>query len=126
MLERIKFDTVTLLSRMQVRSQEEVEREELERQERLARAMQFQHAAPPSVLPETVPESTVTEDTGPTTFARPEPKVGRNEPCPCGSGKKYKQCHGNLALQGDIGRNEPCPCGSGKKFKHCHGAIGPA
>jgi len=126
MLERIKFDTVTLLSRMQVRSQEEVEREELERQERLARAMQFQHAAPPSVLPETVPESTVTEDAGPTTFARPEPKVGRNEPCPCGSGKKYKQCHGNLALQGDIGRNEPCPCGSGKKFKHCHGAIGPA
>lgn len=124
MLERIKFDTVTLLARMQVRSQEEVEREELERQERLARAMQFQHAAPPSVLPETEAAPPVIEERTPPPFARPEPKVGRNEPCPCGSGKKYKQCHGNLALQGDIGRNEPCPCGSGKKYKQCHGAIG--
>ena len=53
----------------------------------------------------------------------PAPKIGRNDVCPCGSGKKYKQCHGNLALQGDIGRNEPCPCGSGTKFKHCHGAL---
>ncbi len=124
MLERIKFDTVTLLARMQVRSQEEVAREEQERQERLSRAMQFQHAEPPSVLPE-APAEPVAQDAAPmmTPFERSDPKVGRNDPCPCGSGKKYKQCHGNLALQGDIGRNEPCPCGSGTKFKHCHGAL---
>ncbi|MBV1919185.1 MAG: SEC-C domain-containing protein, partial [Pseudomonadales bacterium] len=30
-------------------------------------------------------------------FQRAQPKVGRNEPCPCGSGKKYKQCHGKIS-----------------------------
>ncbi len=44
MLDRIKFDTVTTVSKIQVRSQEEIEREELERQRRLARALQMQHA----------------------------------------------------------------------------------
>ncbi len=124
MLDRIKFDTVTLLARMQVRSQEEVAREEQERQERWVRAMQFQHAEPPSVLPETMAEPVAAEAPPlAAPFERSNPKVGRNDMCPCGSGKKYKQCHGNLALQGDIGRNEPCPCGSGVKFKHCHGAL---
>ena len=33
----------------------------------------------------------------PDTFVRQERKVGRNEPCPCGSGKKYKQCHGKVS-----------------------------
>ena len=32
-----------------------------------------------------------------TPFVREQPKVGRNQPCPCGSGKKYKQCHGRLS-----------------------------
>ncbi|GHF10581.1 protein translocase subunit SecA [Kordiimonas sediminis] len=58
--------------------------------------------------------------------------VPRNAPCPCGSGEKFKHCHGNFsdgqpgALKNPfegVGRNEPCPCGSGKKFKHCHGAV---
>ncbi len=44
MLDRIKFDTVTTVSKIQVRSQEEIEREEFERQQRLARALQMQHA----------------------------------------------------------------------------------
>ncbi|MGY8985298.1 MAG: preprotein translocase subunit SecA, partial [Sphingomonadales bacterium] len=48
-------------------------------------------------------------------------KVSRNEPCPCGSGKKYKHCHGGL--YSNVGRNDLCPCGSGKKFKQCHGTI---
>ncbi|MBO6504079.1 MAG: preprotein translocase subunit SecA [Kordiimonadaceae bacterium] len=60
--------------------------------------------------------------------------VPRNAPCPCGSGKKFKHCHGEMAgvTQGpapasnpfaNVGRNDPCPCGSGKKFKHCHGQL---
>ena len=56
--------------------------------------------------------------------------VPRNSLCPCGSGKKYKHCHGkvipvsgpNTATQ-KVGRNDPCPCNSGKKYKHCHGAL---
>ena len=47
--------------------------------------------------------------------------VPRNSPCPCGSGEKYKNCHGKIVQK--VGRNDPCPCGSGKKYKHCHGAI---
>ncbi|WP_417320802.1 preprotein translocase subunit SecA [Emcibacter sp.] len=47
--------------------------------------------------------------------------VPRNSPCPCGSGEKYKNCHGKIVPK--VGRNDPCPCGSGKKYKHCHGTI---
>ena len=45
-------------------------------------------AAPPRVGGDDAPVSTVRRD---------EPKVGRNDPCPCGSGKKYKKCHGAAA-----------------------------
>jgi preprotein translocase subunit SecA len=108
MLDRIKFDTVTLLARMQVRSESDIEREEQERQARLARLMQFQHAAPPPVALDTDPavaaagSGAAAEPPPPpepavvTPFHRAERKVGRNEPCPCGSGKKYKHCHGQL------------------------------
>jgi preprotein translocase subunit SecA len=117
MLERIKRDTVSVLARLQLRSDEELAAQERARQEKLARDMQYQHAAPQSAMGETHPQPAEAVP------VYEEPKVGRNEPCPCGSGKKFKQCHGNLALQGDIGRNQPCPCGSGLKFKHCHGAL---
>jgi preprotein translocase subunit SecA len=108
MLDRIKFDTVTLLSKLQVRSQEDIEREEEERQRRLARALQAQHAQAQSLVAPEEPEAAA----GPVArqpaaapqapFVRGDRKVGRNEPCPCGSGKKYKHCHG--ALQGDVRR----------------------
>jgi preprotein translocase subunit SecA len=108
MLDRIKFDTVTILSKLQVRSQEEIEREEQERQRRLARALQAQHAQAQSLVAPEEPEPAA----GPVArqpaaapqapFVRGDRKVGRNEPCPCGSGKKYKHCHG--ALQGDVRR----------------------
>ena len=113
MLDRIKFDTVTTVSKIQVRSQAEIEREELERQQRLARALQMQHAEAISPI-QSMPGpgdfgggsagsgSNVTEmeprSSGPVAapFVRQVPKVGRNEPCPCGSGRKYKHCHGAL------------------------------
>ncbi len=111
MLDRIKFDTVTTVSKIQVRSEEEIERETLERQQRLAQALQLQHAeavspiqgsgreddalAPPAATVENVAEL---EPRGAAAapFVRAVPKVGRNEPCPCGSGRKYKHCHGAL------------------------------
>jgi preprotein translocase subunit SecA len=114
MLDRIKFDTVTTVSKIQVRSQAEIEREELERQHRLARALQAQHAeaiSPIQAMPalggagagdpassggnvmELDPRASAPMAAP---FVRPMPKVGRNEPCPCGSGRKYKHCHGTL------------------------------
>ncbi|HXQ31726.1 MAG TPA: preprotein translocase subunit SecA [Steroidobacteraceae bacterium] len=109
MLDRIKFDTVTLLARLQIRSEAELEREEQERQARLARMMQFQHAPPPPVAVGGGPAdgqgplADTAEPAPPapavTPFQRAERKVGRNEPCPCGSGRKYKHCHGQLQGQ---------------------------
>jgi preprotein translocase subunit SecA len=113
MLDRIKFDTVTTMSKIQVRSEEEIERETLERQQRLARALQAQHADPSSPIqapadmsdpgpqPGAAAGGNIMEleprgEPGPAPFVRAVPKVGRNEPCPCGSGRKYKHCHGTL------------------------------
>jgi len=117
MLDRIKFDSVTTVSKIQVRSQQEIEREELERQQRLARALQLQHAEavspiqavgsemPPPGSPNFGPFGSADGarlEPDPRTaapaapYVRDLPKVGRNEPCPCGSGKKYKHCHGAL------------------------------
>jgi len=102
MLDRIKHDTLSLLSRIQVRSQEEIDREEEERRRRLARAMQLQHAEAPSVV---AAGSEMAEEPGPEAglplasapYVRGDRKIGRNETCPCGSGRKYKHCHGALA-----------------------------
>jgi preprotein translocase subunit SecA len=106
MLDRIKHDTVSVLSRMQLRTQAEIDAEEEERQRRLARAMQFQHAAPEQ-LTAPAPQGPVAEPQAApraaepvAQFVRETRKVGRNEPCPCGSGKKYKHCHGALAKEG--------------------------
>jgi preprotein translocase subunit SecA len=105
MLDRIKHDTVSLLSRMQLRTQEEIDAEEAERQRRLEQAMQFQHAAPQQ-LAAPAPDEALRQEfdeanragSGPVQqFVRETKKVGRNEQCPCGSGKKYKHCHGALA-----------------------------
>ncbi|MDE2304187.1 MAG: SEC-C domain-containing protein, partial [Gammaproteobacteria bacterium] len=102
MLDRIKEDTITTVSKIQVRSQEEIEREELERQRRLARALQLQHAEAVSPIQggiEPGGEPGAPLDGPPPAvapFVRSVPKVGRNEPCPCGSGRKYKHCHGAL------------------------------
>jgi len=108
MLDRIKYDTITTVSKIQVRSQAEIEREEHERQQRLARALQAQHAEAVSLiqggdgvdaepgLPGQGAPAARTDAPVATPFVRAVPKVGRNDPCPCGSGKKYKHCHGAL------------------------------
>ena len=91
MLERIKHDVIGLLARIQIQSSEDVEA--LEQQRRAQREMEFRH---PEMTAESVEEQ---ESPAPNQapIVRDQPKVGRNEPCPCGSGKKYKHCHGKLA-----------------------------
>jgi preprotein translocase subunit SecA len=98
MLERVKFDTASVLMRIEIRSQEELQREEEARQRKLLTALQAQHAEAQSVLGTAAAteseRASRSEAAAAETFVREERKVGRNEPCPCGSGKKYKQCHG--------------------------------
>ncbi|QOV30329.1 preprotein translocase subunit SecA [Vibrio diabolicus] len=95
LLEALKTDVITVLSRVRVQQQEEVERMEEQRRaqaEEAARRAQAQHAAAQNPLS----EGEESEEGSNQPMVRDERKVGRNEPCPCGSGKKYKQCHGKI------------------------------
>ncbi|WKY58469.1 preprotein translocase subunit SecA [Vibrio sp. SNU_ST1] len=94
LLDVLKTDVVTILSKVRVQQQEEVEKMEAQRQaqaEQAARRAQAQHATAENQL-----GGDETDAASPQTVVRDERKVGRNEPCPCGSGKKYKQCHGKI------------------------------
>ncbi|WP_313248138.1 preprotein translocase subunit SecA [Stenotrophomonas acidaminiphila] len=91
MLENVKREVIQLLSRVRIRSEEEVAAmEALERQQAEARLQmsQFQHQDNGGYSAD--------EEAADVQAALAEPKVGRNDPCPCGSGKKYKHCHGQL------------------------------
>jgi len=99
MLEKVKREVVTLLARIRIQTEEEIAQAEAAdraRAEAIARQMQFKHpemgglgadeeaAAVAGTSLELLPPG-------------PSKRVGRNDPCPCGSGKKYKHCHGQLA-----------------------------
>jgi preprotein translocase subunit SecA len=98
LLENIKRDVVKILSHVKVQMPEEVEVIEQQRREQLAQQqMNFEHQSNSGFSEDSAEDaSTNDEPEAPETFVRDERKVGRNEPCPCGSGKKYKQCHGQL------------------------------
>ena len=107
MLERVKFDTASMLTRVEIRSEAEMQREEEERQRKLLAALQLQHAEAASALAaapsaEEAERELMADADGAASPQSPtvrgERKVGRNEPCPCGSGKKYKHCHGTLEV----------------------------
>ncbi len=91
MLEDIKYDTIRIISHVQVQQDDRTAEMESQRREEMARRMHFEHAEAHGVEEETA----AAPDQQP--FVREGRKVGRNDPCPCGSGKKYKQCHGKIA-----------------------------
>lgn len=91
MLDNLKQETISVLARVRVQSEQEVaEMEQQQREQQARQAMQFQHPGADSL-----------NETGEVAEAQAAPvsigvRVGRNDPCPCGSGKKYKHCHGQL------------------------------
>ncbi|WP_421292137.1 preprotein translocase subunit SecA [Aeromonas taiwanensis] len=91
MLETLKRDVVSILSRVQVQERDVEAMEEQQRQQAEAAPRTYTHAAAENQLADEEQA-----EAGPVTFVRDEQKVGRNDPCPCGSGKKYKHCHGQL------------------------------
>jgi preprotein translocase subunit SecA len=109
MLDSIKREVTRHLMAVQVRSQQEVEEAERKAEEaaRALKNVQYQHADfSPGVgdeaaeqIADGVPAQIPDDGSGPSPepFVRSTQKVGRNDPCPCGSGKKFKQCHGRLA-----------------------------
>ncbi|HHO2169862.1 preprotein translocase subunit SecA [Aeromonas hydrophila] len=92
MLETLKRDVVSILSRVQVQERDVEAMEEQQRQQAEAAPRTYTHAAADNQLADDEAQAEAT----PVTFVRDEQKVGRNDPCPCGSGKKYKHCHGQL------------------------------
>lgn len=89
MLERIKQEVITVLSKVQVRAEADVEA--VEQQRRAQVPLEYQHAEVSALQDDAVVEEEAIKP-----FVRDGRKVGRNELCPCGSGKKYKQCHGRM------------------------------
>ncbi|WP_404341316.1 preprotein translocase subunit SecA [Pseudoalteromonas mariniglutinosa] len=88
MLENLKIDVVGILSKVQVRAEEDVEKVEQQHRKSESAPREYQHEAAEHVGGE-APKGAVVA-------SRTEPKVGRNDPCPCGSGNKFKQCCGKL------------------------------
>lgn len=100
LLESLKHDVIGTLCTIQIQAREDIQAAETQRREMAAKQpLEFQHAAMPNAMPEQQPmaEGELGGVAPVETFVRGAPKVGRNDPCPCGSGKKYKQCHGKLA-----------------------------
>lgn len=98
MLDSIKHEVTKIIMLVQIRTREEIEAAEAKMAESHITNMNFQHAdASPDASPEELLSPQNNDE-----FAKQQPivntvpKVGRNETCPCGSGKKYKQCHGKL------------------------------
>ncbi len=106
MLARARENVALLMAHVEVRRQEEVPDLEDPDRGRMSESHPGSAGPPPSA---------------PAGNPNQWKNTPRNAMCPCGSGKKYKHCHGLVTQK--VGRNDPCPCGSGKKYKHCHGAI---
>ena len=93
MLESIKHEVIKLISRIQVRAQEDVEA--VEEQRRQAAEVEYQHEQADAMGGEA--ETPEAELSAAQPYTRAGEKVGRNDPCPCGSGKKFKQCCGKIS-----------------------------
>jgi preprotein translocase subunit SecA len=105
LLEHIKFEVVDILMKVQIRQEEDVQ--SLDDQRQQPKEMHFEHAQAPHVfadpisdtanLPANVLDNEHQTETTSTPFIRESSKIGRNDPCPCDSGLKYKHCHGKIA-----------------------------
>jgi len=93
LLDNIQHEVVRILARVQVRAEEDVEA--VETQRRQETPMEYHHETASAVAGGPAPGQQGAVPDEP--FVREGRKVGRNEPCPCGSGKKFKQCHGKLS-----------------------------
>ncbi len=102
LLDNMRFEVISIISKVQVQTKDELEQQEIELQKRREQEMQFRHAeqsamaeAEAEVMAAAAGDDSAASEQRP--YVRTDRKVGRNEPCPCGSGKKYKQCHGQLS-----------------------------
>ena len=95
MLEQIKHEAVSLIARAELPTLEEIKA--MEAAQQVPEDIEFQHAQADDVLHPQAAQGQLPEDQPKQQpFKRSEKKIGRNDPCHCGSGKKFKHCHGKL------------------------------
>ncbi len=90
MLDQIKHDTISMLARIRIQNEQDIQR--MEEQRRAEQSMDFNKSENSSLFKQS--DNKKKNNSSP--YIRSEKKVGRNDPCPCGSGKKYKHCCGKL------------------------------
>ncbi|MEH6358203.1 MAG: preprotein translocase subunit SecA [Pseudomonadales bacterium] len=98
-LQNLKHDVTRILSHLQIRAESDVEAMERQRQDAAQQEVEYTHEDASAITadgPQAADEGAETA----APFVRGGSKVGRNDPCPCGSGKKYKQCCGSLSKTG--------------------------
>ena len=95
LLEHIKYEVIEILFKVQVRQEEDVQAIDQQRQAPVE--MHFEHAEVSALQEHDEFAQASEQETADQPFVRDGNKVGRNDPCPCGSGKKFKQCHGKLS-----------------------------
>ncbi len=86
MLDNLKYEVIRILSSVQIQTEDDVTAVEEQRRAEQVKKMNLMHAS----------SQDEEESNEPQTYRRHERKTGRNDPCPCGSGKKFKSCHGSL------------------------------
>ena len=97
MLENIKSETIRFLSKAEVRSRDEIEElERIKRERQQKQNLKMQHDSVSSISAAKPRIDATQKSTSIKPFIRPTQKIGRNDPCPCGNGKKFKQCCGKL------------------------------
>ena len=97
MLDSIKYSVISTLCTMNIHNEEEVHAvESMRRQLSNLEKAEFRHAITATSGAQNLAEDENAEIAVVETFTRTEPKVGRNDPCPCGSGRKFKHCHGQI------------------------------
>ena len=90
MLDKIKFEVISIISKVQIRTEE---MDELEQQQHAPSDVNYEHAEAGAMQA----EGATQEEEKHQPYVRNDKKIGRNDPCYCGSGKKFKQCHGKLS-----------------------------
>lgn len=97
LLDHIKYEVIGILSKVQVNNEADVQEIDDQRQAQAPQELHYEHAeASPMEEPQVQVNAEEPQQEMQQPFKRTGRKVGRNEPCPCGSGKKFKQCHGRL------------------------------
>jgi len=97
LLDKVNYDVISALYKFKI--EQHTDQMEAQRRYTVSQQMAYQHTSVDvlqSVTADTVVQDEVATPVVHETYRRSTPKIGRNDPCLCGSGKKYKQCHGKL------------------------------